>query len=196
MLTETGRRARNKIERRRRLEDAALRLFERDGFDATTIEAITAAAGLSPRTFFSYFATKDDVVLADYADRLGRIPGELAERPVDEHAWRALEQCFATVAGDYEAEADRIRRRFTIMATNPSVLARNLQLQLTHEVAVANALRDRPGASRSGPDPDLMAACAFGIIRTSVRQWLTSPDSAPLPRLVAVNFGRLADGLS
>ncbi|HRE00765.1 MAG TPA: TetR family transcriptional regulator, partial [Ilumatobacteraceae bacterium] len=61
MAEPTGRRERNKRERRRRLEDVALELFEREGFDKTTIEQIAVEAELAPRTFFSYFATKDDL---------------------------------------------------------------------------------------------------------------------------------------
>jgi AcrR family transcriptional regulator len=91
MPDTVGRRERNKRERRKRLEDVALELFERDGFEKTTIEQIADRAGLAPRTFFSYFATKDDLVLADYNDRLDRILDELEQRPLDEDPWRALQ---------------------------------------------------------------------------------------------------------
>src|SRR5574338_491117 len=152
-----GRRERNRRERRQRLEDVALDLFERQGFDSTTIEQIAGGAGLAPRTFFSYFPTKDDLVLADYGDRLGRILDELERRPADEHPWTALRASFAAVAGDYESEADRIRRRFTIMAATPSVFARNLQLQAGWERALVERLRTRLGARYDDPTPRLLA---------------------------------------
>ena len=100
------------------------------GTDTSGAEQIAAAAGLAPRTFFSYFATKDDLVLADYTDRLRRILEELQRRPATEPAWEALRSSFATVAEHYEAEESRIRRRFTIMATSPSVAARSARVML------------------------------------------------------------------
>jgi AcrR family transcriptional regulator len=117
-----------------------LELFEREGFDKTTIEQIAAAADIAPRTFFSYFATKDDLVLADYSrpTRPHPRPSSSAD-PTDEPAWDALGASFAAVAADYESEADRIRRRFTIMASNPSVFARSLQLQAGWEQALSRA---------------------------------------------------------
>ncbi|HSP03694.1 MAG TPA: TetR family transcriptional regulator, partial [Acidimicrobiales bacterium] len=87
MSEPIGLRERKKRDRRRQIEDVAIELFEQQGFDATTIEQIAAAAEIAPRTFFSYFETKDDVVLADYADRLGRILDELDQRPADEPTW-------------------------------------------------------------------------------------------------------------
>jgi AcrR family transcriptional regulator len=59
----------------------AIGFFEQQGFDTTMINQIAAAADIAPRTFFSSFDSKDDVVLGDYADRLARIVGKLERRP-------------------------------------------------------------------------------------------------------------------
>jgi AcrR family transcriptional regulator len=191
-----GLRERNKQERRRRLEDVAIDLFDRQGFDKTTIEQIAANAGLAPRTFFSYFATKDDLVLADYADRLDRILTELDHRPADEPAWTALQAAFAAVATDYETEADRIRRRFTIMANNPSVYARSLQLQAGWEQALTERLHTRLGAKTDDPTPRLLAATALAVMRAALQHWLTTRRAPPLPTLVKRGFAQLATGLT
>ncbi len=195
MAELTGRRERNKRERRRRLEDVALELFERDGFDRTTIEQIAVEAELAPRTFFSYFATKDDLVLADYSERLERILTELEQRPEDEPAWDALRASFAAVAADYESERDRIRRRFTIMAGNPSVFARSLHLQAGWEQALAERLATRLGARADDPAPRLLAATALAVMRASLQHWLTAPHPPALPALVQSGFDQLASGL-
>ena len=196
MAEPTGLRERNKHERRRRLEDVALDLFERDGFDKTTIELIAAEAGLAPRTFFSYFATKDDLVLGDYSKRLDRILTELDEHPEEEPAWDALRASFAAVASDYESEEHRIRRRFTIMANSPSVIARSLHLQAGWEQTLAERLAARSGTGVDDPTPRLLAAMALAIMRVSLQHWLITPNSPALPELVQHGFAQLASGLT
>ncbi len=196
MVEPSGLRERNKRERRRRLEDVALDLFEREGFDKATIEQIASDAGLAPRTFFSYFATKDDLVLADYSERLDRILAELELRPAEEPAWDALRASFAAVASDYESEEHRIRRRFTIMAKNPSVIARSLQLQAGWEQALTERLTTRLGADSQDPAPRLLAAMALTIMRVSLQHWLITPRAPALPELVQDGFVRLASGLA
>lgn len=191
-----GLRERKKRERRRHIEDVAVALFERDGFDATTIEGIAAAADIAPRTYFSYFATKDDAVLADYAERLARILAELGRRPADEPAWAALRASFALVASDYASEADRIRRRFRIMAATPSVYARSLQLQAGWEQALGAHLAARLGAAPHDPEPGLLAAAALAAMRSSLQHWLAGGQVSSLPALVERSFDRLGAGLA
>jgi AcrR family transcriptional regulator len=196
MQETTGLRERKKLARRRRIEDIAIKLFERQGFEATTIDQIAAAADVAPRTFFSYFDTKDDVVLADYADRLGRILQELDGRPSNEPIWAALRGSFASVASDYETEANGLARRFAIMAATPSVQARSLQLQAGWEHALATHLGDRMAAKPDDPTPQLVAATALAVMRASLQYWLTVPHSAELPGLVQDAFDKLGAGLA
>ena len=78
-------RQRKKAATRDRIRACALRLFREQGYDATTVEQIAAAAGVSHMTFFRYFPAKEDVALSDSYDPLiaGRLeadPGHLAAR--------------------------------------------------------------------------------------------------------------------
>lgn len=196
MTGDGGLRARKKRERRRAIESAALALFDADGFDETTVEAIAAAVDIAPRTFFAYFPTKEDVVLADHASRLERIVAELERRPASEPPWAALRAAFLTVAGDYETERNEIARRFAIMATTPSVYARSLQLQAGWETEVAGALTRRGGVDASDIGPRLLAAAALAAMRSSLQHWLSTGRQDPLPQLVERCFDQLADGLS
>src|SRR3954471_17826102 len=75
-----GLRERKKERTRRALASAALRLFDERGYEETTISDIAAAADVSPRTFFSYFPSKDDVVFAEMDERLADVRAGLAER--------------------------------------------------------------------------------------------------------------------
>ncbi len=195
MEIEPGRRERKKLERRRNIEAAALDLFATRGFDGATIEEIAASADIAPRTFFYYFPTKEDVVLADYAARLERITGELGRRPDDEPPWAALRASFLAVAADYSAQREDLARRFVIIAATPSVYARSLQLQAGWEDAVAAVLERRMGR---GDDiaPRLMAAAALACMRSSVQHWLVTGHRESLPSLVERCFDQLSDGLA
>lgn len=188
-------RERKKRERRRRIEEAAVALFDANGFEGTTIDDIASAADIAPRTFFSYFSTKEDVVLADYSARLARIIGQLRESPPEEPVWSALRDAFSVVASDYEAERTRLVLRFTIMASAPSVYARSLQLQAGWEHDLAAELSARVGTSRGDPEPLLLAAAALAAMRSSLEHWIVTGHTASLPMLVQRAFDRLGAGL-
>src|SRR6266568_3828335 len=81
---ELGLRDRKKREMRRAIVKAAIRLCTERGVDAVTIEDIAAAVDMSPRSFYRYFATKEDALLSDNDERLRALRANLASRPVDE----------------------------------------------------------------------------------------------------------------
>ena len=83
-------RARHAAATRQRIIDAATRLFVEHGYVATTIDHIAAAADISPRTFFRYFPTKEDVLFHDVDERIARFQEMLSERPSDEPSPAAL----------------------------------------------------------------------------------------------------------
>src|SRR4029079_13738632 len=82
-VQELGRRERKKLATRRALEESAMRLFTDKGFDGTTVEEIADAADVSARTFFRYFATKDEVLFGDHEPRLEAMRALLEQRPAD-----------------------------------------------------------------------------------------------------------------
>jgi AcrR family transcriptional regulator len=194
MTDELGLRERKKLERRRCIEAAAIDLFEANGYDGTTIEDIAAGADIAPRTFFYYFPTKEDVVLADYAARLDQITRELGQRPRQEPPWTALRRAFVIVAADYTSERDELVRRFAIMADNPPVYARSLQLQAGWENTLAEVLTDRAESGTDDVLPRLMASAALACMRSSLQHWLLTGHRAELPDLVQDCFDRLGTG--
>jgi AcrR family transcriptional regulator len=99
MIAQASLRERKKARTRASLREHALRLFREQGYQATTVEQIAAAAEVSPSTFFRYFPTKEDVVLQDdmevrLLDALARQPADLppipAVRAAMVEAWRSF----------------------------------------------------------------------------------------------------------
>src|SRR5258706_14133677 len=102
-----GLRQRKKERVREQLTDAALRLLIERGFDQTTVEAIVEEVEVSPRTFFRYFAAKEDVLLAS-AEKLGvDLRAALAERPADEAPMASLRRVLTERARAYDADRPR-----------------------------------------------------------------------------------------
>ena len=195
MSGQTGLRERKKLQTRQRIEAVALELFVSEGFDGTTVDDIAAAADIAPRTFFYYFPTKEDVVVADYEGRLERIIDELSQRPEGESPWAALRASFLVVAADYDAEREEIVRRFQIIATSPSVYARSLQLQAGWEDTVASVLAERMGCQTEELGPRLLASSGLSAIRSSLRHWIVTGQKSSLPELVERCFDQLGEGL-
>ncbi|MCB1012385.1 MAG: TetR/AcrR family transcriptional regulator [Microthrixaceae bacterium] len=198
MNAELGLRERKKLERRAAIESAALDLFEEHGFDSTTTEQIAARADIAPRTFFLYFPTKEDVVLADYAQRLDRIVEELGSRPADESPWDALRASLLVVASDYEHERSALIRRFSIMTTNPSVFARSLALQAGWEDTLSAVIAERIGSGHDdgGITARLLASAALAAMRSAIQHWVISGHHEALPDLLTSCFDQLAHGLA
>jgi AcrR family transcriptional regulator len=145
--TGTGRtlRDRKRDRTRRALVDAAVELFERHGYDGTTVADIAAAADVGARTFFSYFASKEELLFPDGDARIRAAVSAIADRkPRDRPAdvlLRALHDVGATDGGPDDL-VDRVAAlRLRLIQTVPAVRGRALQLQLDAQLAIARHLR-------------------------------------------------------
>jgi AcrR family transcriptional regulator len=123
-----GLRERKKLRTRQSIAAAALRLFDDRGYEETTIADIAAAAEVSPRTFFSYFPSKEDVVFSEIDDRLADVRERLdrrppGETPLDTMRRVVLDTMEALAAEDGQFAAVRIR----LMLERPALQARALQ---------------------------------------------------------------------
>ena len=85
-----GRREANKRATRSALQDAATRLFAEHGFAGTTVRDIADAAGVTERTFFRYFAGKEELILDDILEWLPGLQSAIRDRPADEAPLQAV----------------------------------------------------------------------------------------------------------
>jgi AcrR family transcriptional regulator len=165
MEATPGLRERKKQRTRERIVEVAFELFEERGFDGTTIADIAEAADIAPRTFFSYFPSKDDVVFHDFEANYTMVASWLRDREPGTNAIDALRAGLAGVRGEGDAERLREKRlRKRLIRENESLAAHSQHLMgkfgdLLAEAA-AEDLGDEPGDLR----PRLVAAAATAAI--------------------------------
>ena len=178
------------------LEEAALRLFCEKGFDSVTIDDIAVAADVSRRTFFRYFASKEDVILSDHPRRLGELQAALDLRPTDEPALTALRHAILSLAGSFEEQRDHMLRRFRLVTTTPALEARSLCLQRNWEAAVTGMLAQRMGVDPAKDlRPGVVAATTMAAMRMATTNWLAAGGEGDLPAIVAEALDLLDGGL-
>jgi AcrR family transcriptional regulator len=134
-------RERKRARTRQALIDAAADLFARNGYERTTVADIAAAADVSPRTFFGYFATKEDVLFPDAEARVGVALAAIADRRADERPIEILLRALREVgeAGD-DMVGPMAALRLRLIGTVPAVRGRALQLQHGAQIDIARRL--------------------------------------------------------
>ncbi|MFB9680430.1 TetR/AcrR family transcriptional regulator [Streptosporangium vulgare] len=138
-----GLRERKKLRTRHALIAAALELFMEKGYEQTTVSEIATAADVSTRTFFSYFASKEDVIFHNSRDGVERVLKVIAEaRPGDraiDLLTRAIASGFAALALDEQLQSEIGPANYLVM-TVPSLQARGLLLLFEGQRELAEAL--------------------------------------------------------
>ena len=172
-------------------------LFTRQGFDGTTVEEIADACEVSPRTFFRYFPTKEDVLFADADARRERLLAVLADQPADQPVFGALEAAMRALAVDYRHDRAALVARSKVFEGSPQLLAYKAEHQHGWEAAVVDAL-ERRTVSTGVPVPreelQLLTAVATAALRVSLDGWIADADGLDLDVLLDRAFGRLASG--
>jgi AcrR family transcriptional regulator len=200
-VTVVGLRARKKERTRTELARAALSLFAEVGFDATTIESIAEAVDVSPRTFFRYFSTKEDVLFGDDVDESGRRRSELVRAELRDHPGAAapgamLRDALASVATTYESELPILLLRKQVIAATPSLQGRAVQRRHSWEAAVVDQL-----AERFGDDPATLLSLRVTVATTTaglhvaLDTWLESGGRLDLGVVLAEVWQHLIDGI-
>ena len=156
-----GLRERKKQRTREAIVDAAFELFEERGFDATTIADIAAAADIAPRTFFGYFATKEDVVTHDFGAMQAGMRAHLAARPAGELAVDALRGWVAQLMRDVDFTDPRERCRQRLMRESPALQAHDRQLHAGIEELLAESVAEDLGVDADSLRPRMVAAATI-----------------------------------
>ena len=165
-----GRRESRKAGTRRALEDAALRRFATDGYDATSADVIAADAGVSARTFFRYFATKDEVLDMGRGERQAELREVVAAAPGSGLA--VVRAAVVALADGFAGDRERLALRQRAAMTSPVLRGRLFDTFASWEHALASAL-----AERGEPDAETLAAVGIAVFRSAASAWVREGGS-------------------
>lgn len=193
VATEPGLRERKKRATRRSLQLAALRLVSDRGIDEVTVEEIAAAADVSPRTFFNYFATKEDALAAVDPDALEENCEVLAARPASESPLEALRAVFLWRAEQTAADTEFWRYRALVAKAYPDLYSRVLGASMAAEYRIAAVLAERMGVDlRTDARPLLLSGVSSVARRTAMQLWIAGGQSRPLAEVLGECFDAVA----
>lgn len=176
-------RERKKQRTRDALLRAAVELFTTRGYERTTVDDIADAVDVSQRTFFRYYAGKEEAALALQELVVARFVAAVRERPAAEAPMEALKQAvlegWQTLNEVIEAvvPVELYLRMYRVIESTPVLLAAHLRRNMEIEEAMARVLAEREGLDvEADPRPRLAVAVFGGVMRVTERQWSTGED--------------------
>ncbi|QSB16654.1 TetR family transcriptional regulator [Natronosporangium hydrolyticum] len=177
---QTGLWARTRQRAYAEITAVAMDLFLTNGFEQTTIDEIVTAAGISRRSFFRYFGTKEDVVLGHFVAEGAVLRGALEGRPDSEEIWTALCRALFSLEGA-EGDQQRILAISKMLYQTPSLRARSIEKHLRWYDDLVPEVERRLG---QGSDTTLRAKVIVGCVITCLdlagEAWTQDNGSKPL----------------
>jgi AcrR family transcriptional regulator len=185
----TGLRERKRHETAKRIKQAGIRLFSEKGYDATTLDDIAAAADISRRTFFYYFKSKDEILLALRASADEGIAPAMRTVPPDSRPFEAARDALAKVCARYRTGELLVVDR--LLRASEAVQARKQSFYIEREKALLAALRER------WPEPEreaalrLVAMVSVSAFRLALDNFNLEGGKRPLAALLREAFDML-----
>jgi AcrR family transcriptional regulator len=193
-MGQSSLRERKRERTRQAIVDAAVDLFQRRGYEGTTIADIAAAAEIGTRTFFSYFATKEDVLFPESDARIAATVAAIgARKPGDGPAdvlLRALREVNET---DTEMAGPTAALRMQLARTVPAVRGKALQVQLDAQLEIARHLQAAFPDQLDAVQAAALVGAFVGAVTGALRILLDEPDALADPRRLQRRMRKATD---
>lgn len=190
-----GLRERKKRATRVALSRAALRLTLEYGWDKVTVEGIAAEVDVSVRTFFNYFSSKEEAVMADSEELAEQLFAALISRPADEPILVAMRAALLQVLGAVDDDIFEWVVQFRLAGRTPNLYPHLMARHEGLENRLVSAIANRTGTDAERDlYPILVAASAGGAMKAAMRTW-SEGSTEPLATLISEAFDRLGEGL-
>jgi AcrR family transcriptional regulator len=171
---------------RTQIAETAMALFVAEGFDETTVDQIAAAVGISSRSVFRYFATKEDMVVG-HLDEIGeRLAAALEARPRDESPWVALRRAMDPHIEDLNRNRDANVATAVMLSGTAALRGALLNKRARWEDGlVPNVMRRLKGPARVRElQARAVVSAALACLNTAVDEWAPSGGTKPLDKLL------------
>jgi AcrR family transcriptional regulator len=176
-----------------RLATAALGLFESQGFEVTTVAEIASVAGVTERTFFRYFPTKEDVLFSQGHDIENLLLGVFDASPWGNSPFQVITHAIDALATHFESERPKHRQRYAVISASPSLSERELLKRLRLAALMVEQF-ERRGVGRLRAEA--LAGTALTVFNVGYTAWATDDDRTPLAERLAQVFNQLQADLA
>ena len=190
--TPSARRGRAPATTREELGRVGLEMFVARGFAAVTVDDIAQAAGIGRRTFFRYFASKNDVPWGDFEDLIHAFRVRLRVAPSSTPVIDAIHAAVLEFNAVPAHEIDHHRHRMRILLTVPDLVAESTVRYAEWRAVIAEFVAQRSGLTATDPVPQAVSWACLGISLAAYERWLEMPD-ADLLALIDEAFAGLAE---
>jgi AcrR family transcriptional regulator len=193
-MSSPGLRERKKQKTRWAIQEHALRLIAQQGYEATTVEQIAAAAEISPSTFFRYFKTKEDVIVEDEYDPM--LVELLAAAPLEGSPLTAMRQVLRVAFAQMSAaDLEKILARTKLILSVPALRARNFENLVPTIELIASGLAGRLGRPADDFALHVFAGACIGAMLPAIFRWAQSDGKENLAELIDQAVALLESGL-
>ncbi|MDC7787232.1 helix-turn-helix domain containing protein [Rhodoplanes sp. TEM] len=186
-----GLRERKRREMHERIAAIGLELFLTRGYEATTLDDIAAAVGISRRTFFHYFEGKDEILLAHSAQRQADLRQAVLARSTAELPIEVAQAALVTVAGRFDSARTLAIAR--LMRETKTLRPGRRSGFDDYEQVLFEALCELWPARERRERLRLVAVTAIGVLRLAVEAWLQDDARRPVARYIRAGFERLSE---
>lgn len=191
-----GLRDRKKAQTRLAICGAALELFERQGFESTTVEDIADAANVSSRTFFRYFDSKMDVILTQKGEDEESLRDLMMARPPEEGPLEAVHSVFRERLAAIKENPEMVRQ-FRVVMSSPTLRKLAAEHFQDHKTELIEAFADRLRVAPDDLAPRVLAAALSETIWVIIERWVAEgSDPERLGPLLDDAFTQLRNGLT
>ncbi|KKI92965.1 TetR family transcriptional regulator [Bacillus sp. SA1-12] len=177
-------RERKKRQAQAAIEEAALRLFQQKGYEQTSIKDIADEVMMSARTFFRYFASKEEVLLGFIRTAQSEGIRSLQQVAPKASPHAALRVVFGYLASQYQQQRTNLQIRYQVSMQTPSISSLFLNTLLESEPVICDALCSHLESATNRNEMRFLVAIYMAAFRVSVEKWLENEENSDLISLL------------